>query len=109
MNQDDTWKFAAFGKHPAAKDFIKLGTDTSILDGFADWVENGYAKLVSKSELSAPEFCSWRFWTKGSGQPEQEHKSRANDVLCRIARMDMAEALLMNISKGEDIWLRTRQ
>lgn len=68
MNQEDTWKFAAFGKHPAAKDFIRLGTDTSILDGFADWLEKGYAKLVSKSESSAPEFCSWRFWTKGTGK-----------------------------------------
>jgi len=48
-------------------------------------------------------------WQGLNGQPEQEHKSRANDVLCRIARMDMAEALLMKISKGEDIWLRTRQ
>ena len=48
-------------------------------------------------------------WQGLNGQPEQEYKSRANDVLCRIARMDMAEALLMKISKGEDIWLRTRQ
>jgi hypothetical protein len=51
MNQEDTWKYAAFGKHPAAKDFIKFGTDTSILDGFADWVDDGYVFAGSDTRV----------------------------------------------------------
>ncbi len=48
-------------------------------------------------------------WQGLNGQPEHEYKARANDVLCRIARLDMTEALLMKINEGEDKWLRTRQ
>ena len=62
-----TWRFAAIGKHPMAKDFIRLGENTSFVDGFAGWVEGGYKTLTAKAGAS-PEFCSWRFWTKGAGK-----------------------------------------
>jgi hypothetical protein len=44
-----TWRFAAIGKHPVAKDFIRLGENTSFVDGFAGWVEGGYKTLDRKS------------------------------------------------------------
>ncbi len=62
-----TWRFAAEGKHPVAKDFIRLGETGPFAEGFAGWVEGGYTALTSKAGPS-PEFCSWRFWTKGAGK-----------------------------------------
>ena len=62
-----TWRFAAEGKHPVARDFIRLGDIGPFADGFAGWVEGGYTALTSKAGPS-PEFCSWRFWTKGAGK-----------------------------------------
>jgi len=34
-----TWRFAAEGKHPVAKDFIRLGQTGPFAEGFAGWVE----------------------------------------------------------------------
>lgn len=70
MSAPDTsqaWRFAAEGKHPVAKDFIRLGQTGPFAEGFAGWVEGGYTALTSKAGPS-PEFCSWRFWTKGAGR-----------------------------------------
>jgi len=76
MNQENTWQFAAFGKHPVVKDYVKIGENSSFTEGFAEWVENGYGALTSKSKAS-PEFCSWRFWTKGSGK---------DSIICGVIR-----------------------
>lgn len=64
---NQAWRFAAVGKHPVAKDFIRLGDGTPLVDGFAGWVEGGYTALTAK-DGAMPEFCSWRFWTKGAGR-----------------------------------------
>ena len=60
------WRFAAFGKHPGAKDYIRLGSTTPMLEGIADWVDQGYAGLEGKKKGMA-DAASWRFWSKGFG------------------------------------------
>jgi type VI secretion system protein VasJ len=60
------WRFAAFGKHPWAKDFLRLGSATPILEGIADWVDKGYAGIEGKKRGMA-DAAAWRFWSKGFG------------------------------------------
>ena len=60
------WRFAAFGKHPGAKDYIRLGSTTPMLEGIADWVDQGYAGIEGKRKGMA-DAASWRFWSKGFG------------------------------------------
>jgi len=60
------WRFAAFGKHPGAKDYIRLGGTTPLLTGIADWVDKGYAGIGGKKKGMA-DAAAWRFWSKGSG------------------------------------------
>ncbi|NPV05339.1 MAG: type VI secretion system protein TssA [Syntrophaceae bacterium] len=62
-----TWRFAAAGKHPAAKDFIRLAEGGPFFEGFESWVDGGYKALTAEAG-AAPEFCSWRFWSKGAGR-----------------------------------------
>ena len=61
------WQWAAYGKHPAAKDYFRLGQLGPLVSGFSDWVEKGYQLLTSKA-LPHPTFCSWRFWARGGGK-----------------------------------------
>ncbi len=61
------WRWAAFGKHPAAGDYFRLGDDAPFFDGLFSWVEDGYQHLVSR-ENRDPDFCSWRFWARDSGR-----------------------------------------
>jgi type VI secretion system protein VasJ len=61
------WQWAAFGKHPTAKDFFRLGEKTPFFDGLFRWVEDGYQLLTAK-ENSLPDFCSWRFWAREAGK-----------------------------------------
>jgi type VI secretion system protein VasJ len=60
------WRFAAFGKHPGAKDYIRLGSTTPMLSGIADWVDKGYAGIDGKKKGMA-DAASWRFWSRGFG------------------------------------------
>jgi type VI secretion system protein VasJ len=60
------WRFAAFGKHPAAKDYFRLGDTTPLLEGIADWVDKGYEGVEEKKRGMA-DSASWRFWSKGAG------------------------------------------
>ena len=61
------WQWAAFGKHPAAKDYFRLGENTPFLEGLFTWIEDGYQLLTTK-ENAAPDFCSWRFWAREAGK-----------------------------------------
>ena len=47
---DQNWRWAAFGKHPVARDFFRVGPDFPLIKGFSDWVENGYQILTSKKK-----------------------------------------------------------
>jgi type VI secretion system protein VasJ len=78
------WRFAAFGKHPGAKDYIRLGSATPILAGIADWVDKGYAGIEGKKKGMA-DAASWRFWSKGGG-PEALVCGVVRDSVDRFGR-----------------------
>ncbi len=59
------WHWAAYGKHPAVKDFFRIGQDLPLMESFSDWVEKGYKMLLSKRNVGHEHF-SWCFWAKGS-------------------------------------------
>lgn len=67
IERENNWKWAAFGKHPAAGDYFRLGDDTPFFEGLFNWVEDGY-QLLTANGNSAPDFCSWRFWAKEAGK-----------------------------------------
>ncbi len=60
----NTWKWAACGKHPVAKDYFRVNLNTPLLLAFESWVEKGYLTL-SNQTTSARRVYSWRFWAKG--------------------------------------------
>ncbi|GLI38316.1 type VI secretion system protein TssA [Geobacter hydrogenophilus] len=62
-----TWHWSAFGKHPAAADYFRLGHSSPFVDGLTKWVESGYT-LQSERSAAPPPFCSWRFWARGFGR-----------------------------------------
>jgi len=66
FDNTSAWKFAAAGKHPVARDFLKLGEHIPLADELSALMEAAYALLTSKAN-AAPEFSSWRFWSKGHG------------------------------------------
>ncbi|HSB71554.1 MAG TPA: TagF domain-containing protein [Candidatus Methylomirabilis sp.] len=61
------WQWVAFGKHPVARDFFRLGPDVPLAGGFSEWLESGHRALPTKPR-SAAEFRSFRFWAKGPGK-----------------------------------------
>lgn len=58
------WNWTAVGKHPAAKDYIRIGARSSLLDAVAAWSANGYDALRRPKE-QPPSMHSWRFWLRG--------------------------------------------
>lgn len=65
IRSNRSWRWAAHGKHPAAKDFFSLGRDTPLSRSFSDWVETGYNEMdLKKSGNHDP--VAWRFWAGGS-------------------------------------------
>lgn len=77
INDEKYWQWAAFGKHPAAKDYFRLGEESTFVTGLFSWVENGYQLLTTK-ENDAPDFCSWRFWAREAGK---------NTLVCGVVRV----------------------
>ena len=57
------WQWSASGKHPAMKDFFKLGHNGPLVLGFSEWVKNGFQQAGSPKDPSS--FYSWRFWARG--------------------------------------------
>lgn len=62
------WNWAAFGKHPSLKDYFSLGMGEYLVQGFSDWVKNGFHMAAAGKDASG-RICSWRFWVKG---PQKE-------------------------------------
>jgi len=56
------WQWAAYGKHPVAKDFFKLGRFSPLVQEFSHWVDRGYQLFAVRKKGS---LNSWRFWTRG--------------------------------------------
>jgi type VI secretion system protein VasJ len=71
------WRWAAFGKHPTAKDYFQLGEETPFVGGLFGWVEKGYQLLTGK-EGGASDFCSWRFWAREAG---------TSSLVCGVVRV----------------------
>lgn len=67
MTMDHSWQWAAFGKHPVAKDYFRLGKDFPLARGLSGWMEKGYQMITSRKDIR-PGLSSWRFWTKGAGK-----------------------------------------
>jgi type VI secretion system protein VasJ len=76
------WQWAAYGKHPSAKDYLRLGQYFPMGRSFSDWVEAGYQGLGNRSNPVA-HFYSWRFWTK---------EARRENVVCGLVK-DSADSL----------------
>jgi type VI secretion system protein VasJ len=64
MKSGRLWMWAAYGKHPAARDFFRVGHEFPLLKIFSGWVDNGYTMLAQKNSNSM--LNSWRFWAKGT-------------------------------------------
>ena len=59
----NTWDWAICGKHPVARDYLRIGLTTSLLAAFESWVEKGFRKLRNHSSAQSVNFL--RFWAKG--------------------------------------------
>ncbi len=68
------WRWAAFGKHPAARDYVSVGETDPLLNAFSKWVDDGYCSL---NRTTPGEIFAWRFWAKGP---------KKNTLVCGIAR-----------------------
>jgi len=58
------WNWAAVGKHPSAKDYIRIGGTTPLMDAVAQWSAAGY-RALNPDKTNQPIHHSWRFWLKG--------------------------------------------
>lgn len=63
LRSNKDWVWAAFGKHPAARDYIRLGSDLPIFNAFCNWVEHGFGIMRPGNNHS---LNSWRFWARGT-------------------------------------------
>lgn len=57
------WNWAVCGKHPIARDYLRIGLTTSLLVAFESWFEKGYRMLSNQRSINSVN--SWRFWAKG--------------------------------------------
>jgi type VI secretion system protein VasJ len=64
IKSSSSWIWAACGKHPAARDFFRVGQEFPLLKIFSGWVDDGYNMLTQKN--NNPLLISWRFWAKGA-------------------------------------------
>jgi len=64
---NSSWIWAAYGKHPVARDYFGIGRESPLNRGFSDWVEKGYPLITSKKD-ARPRLSSWRFWARGPGR-----------------------------------------
>lgn len=77
IDDGQNWQWAAFGKHPTAKDYFRIGAETVFVEGLFGWVEKGYQLLTANADAS-PDFCSWRFWARDAVN---------NSLVCGVLRV----------------------
>ncbi len=64
---DRRWGWSAYGKHPAALDYFRVGDDLPLAGALSDWIDRGFASLALKDRPTIS-LCSWRFWIReGAG------------------------------------------
>ncbi len=70
------WIWYADGKHPAAKDFLKIGPREPLLQAVIGWAAAGFQQMSAGGK---PAFAnnSWRFWTGGN---------RRSHIICGVMR-----------------------
>ena len=64
MRTEPVWSWAACGKHPAARDFLRIGQDQPLVQSFSEWAAKGYQVLTSQGN-AGKDPLSWRFWARG--------------------------------------------
>lgn len=52
------------GKHPAAKDYVRIGAQSPLMEAVGSWAVKGYDKLSPAKEQNQ-QMHSWRFWLQG--------------------------------------------
>lgn len=57
------WSWAAFGKHPAARDYFQINLQRPLAQAFAQWVEDGFTRIPETTQRKG--VYSWRFWSRG--------------------------------------------
>lgn len=82
VKSNRSWNWAAWGKHPVARDYFVVGSRSPLLKAFSDWVEKGYHMSGSKPNDSS-NLYSWRFWARGSEK---------NNIVCGVGR-DSSDSL----------------
>lgn len=65
MKTAEYWGFAANGKHPAAKDYLRTGQSSPLMEGFVRWVEEGYSAISASKKKAGGRSYAWRFWARG--------------------------------------------
>lgn len=70
-----SWVWAAFGKHPVAKDYFQINLVSPLASAFASWVDAGFRQLSEDDRRNT--VCSWRFWAKGQ---------KKGSVICGVGR-----------------------
>ncbi len=70
------WKWAACGKHPAAKDYFAFRVATPLMKAFSEWVERGYRDFTGSNKKAFGQ-SSWRFWSRGT---------RKGELLCGLLK-----------------------
>jgi type VI secretion system protein VasJ len=77
IKSENPWKWAACGKHPAAKDYFQVGSTEPLLMAFSDWAETGYQQLTKAGNSEIARQNSWRFWVQG---PQKK------DLICGVGK-----------------------
>ncbi len=63
------WLWAAHGKHPAAKDYLRLGRGFPLMRALAEWVERGYRNATAANNAGNGH-STWLFWGRGIRKEE---------------------------------------
>jgi type VI secretion system protein VasJ len=78
----NSWHWAAWGKHPVARDYFCVGATAQLVKAFSDWIEKGY-KILSSRRSPSTRLHSWRFWARGP---------RRDALICGVGR-DSSDSL----------------
>lgn len=79
MRNNGRWQWSAYGKHPSARDYFRLGDVYPLNKALAQWMERGHERIVAAHEL-VPRYCSWRFWIQ---------EAKKNHVACGLLKTSM--------------------